>query len=113
MVSLMICFAVSINGKMVGTAGVGDFGVLTAILTWVKVHPERLRKEWPVDAAAEELFFDLAGLTSSEKGGGKRLRWLKTLAVSAGDEIVIRILDQPKRDKPTRSTGASRKRRKS
>ena len=95
----MICFEVQINGKILCTAGIGDFGVLMASISWVKRRPERNRngvseKEW----CAEELTFNVSGLTQN-KHGDEKLRWLDR-SVKPGDEITVRIVQESKPDKP-------------
>ena len=76
----MVCFEVHINGVTVCTAGVGDLGVLSAILTWVKRDPARCpegtdQDEW----CHEKLFFDLGG-----RIGHDDLRWIKKRTVGSG-----------------------------
>jgi hypothetical protein len=100
----MICFEVQINGKILCTAGIGDFGVLMAALSLVKRRPERnpgvSEKEW----SAEELQLELSGLATKPNQTAKQdfdqqLRWLKK-SVKPGDEITLRIVHKSKSDKP-------------
>jgi len=92
----VICFEIQINGKVVCTAGIGDFGVLTSNLAWVKVHPSKRAKETqPFD-----LFLTVGGLTSTDKDEGEHLRWLDQQPLAPGDEIVIRLLEQATCDVP-------------
>jgi hypothetical protein len=38
----MLCFEVSLNGERLCTAGVGEYGVLSTILTWVWSRTEEV-----------------------------------------------------------------------
>jgi hypothetical protein len=42
---IILCFEVLINGTKVCTAGVGEFGLISAILSWVKCAPEECLDE--------------------------------------------------------------------
>ena len=57
----MIAFEVSLNGKVVSTAGVKDFGVLTAILSWVRRRSDKARDGKTIE---EQLTFEVSGLDS-------------------------------------------------
>jgi hypothetical protein len=97
----MIAFEVKINGKDVCTAGVGEHGVLSAILSWVKRNSTNRPQDLPEELwAEEELEFSVGGLISHDKKDGhERVRWIDQ-SISVGDEIVIRILNQPACDEP-------------
>jgi hypothetical protein len=96
----MKCFEVTINGKRVCTAGIGDDGVLTGILSFVK------RKDSPEGTAdaegiqdSESLELRVGGLENRAPGVSEHLKWLnQNLAV--GDEIVIRIIEASQCDEP-------------
>ena len=77
----MIAFEVSINGKKSTTAGIGDYGVLSAILSWVRRRAD----------GSEEMTFDLGGLLSDDQQT-ENLRWLSE-NLKVGDEVTIRIVD--------------------
>jgi hypothetical protein len=100
----MLCFEVKVNGKVVCTAGVGDFGILSAILSWVNTHPSS--RQYEVDekeqTETEDLFLSVGGMTSQEKGDNEHVRWLDQQPVLPGDEIVIRVLNQSTCDAPAR-----------
>lgn len=40
----MICYETWLNGRRLGSAGVLGYGVLTAVLCWVKRDPAQRRK---------------------------------------------------------------------
>ena len=82
----MITFEVFINGKKVTTAGVADYGVLSAILSWVKRRQEK----------GEELSLNIGGLVSNDLQT-EHLNWLQQ-DLKVGDEIVIKIVDAEKAD---------------
>src|SRR5207244_13340347 len=63
--SAMIAFEVSLNRKRVCTAGVPDFGVLSAILSWVRRRPDQSRGGKTIE---EELTAEVGGLHSEVSG---------------------------------------------
>ena len=99
-------FEISINGKRHCIAGQNAFGVLSAILSWVKRRPERFPdngtmtlEEW----TAEELRFDVGGIDNDDPAGPQQTSWNPQdgLRLKAGDEILIRILPAGAHDEPT------------
>ena len=64
----MIAFEVSLNGKRACVAGVEGFGVLSAILSWVRRHPEKRRQGRTTD---EDLTVDVGGLRSEDSAAGR------------------------------------------
>ena len=97
----MLCFEVYQNGEKVCTAGLGDEGVLTAILTWVSHRPEviaaRAAQGIP-DNEPVEMFFRVGGLDSVSD---EHLEWLHA-EVQIGDEIRIRVVERSAGDTPSR-----------
>jgi hypothetical protein len=100
----MLCFEVYCNGKKLCTAGIGDYGVMTAILTWVSHSPEKLKK-WAeagiTDAEAIKLDFTVGGLGRCVGEAAEHFKWVESDLV-VGDEIRIRIVDAPSADPPSR-----------
>jgi hypothetical protein len=100
-------FEISINGKRHCIAGQNAFGVLSAILSWVKRRPERFdpenRNMTLEDWTAEELRFDVGGIDNEDPDGSRQTSWNPKdgLVLKAGDEIVIRILPPGAYDEPT------------
>ena len=91
----MVAFKVSLNGKHVCTAGVRDFGVLSANVTWVRRRPENSRDGESIE---EELTADVGGLDSRTR---EHLKWLaRRLAV--GDRLTIEVVESDRVDKPKR-----------
>ncbi|MBI2837840.1 MAG: hypothetical protein HYX75_05975 [Acidobacteria bacterium] len=92
----MIAFEVSVNGRMVCTAGVRDFGVLSAILTWARRRAEKSGDGLDIE---EELTFDVGGLDSCAPLAGEHLKWLgRSLVV--GDSVSIRVVEVEQVDSP-------------
>ena len=100
----MLCFEVYCNGEKLSTAGIGDFGVLTAILTWVSHEPGKLKKwaesETP-GTEATSLELTVGGLGGCVGEAGEHLEWVESDLV-VGDEIRIRVVDAPSSDPPLR-----------
>ncbi|MGD0949603.1 MAG: hypothetical protein ABSA52_19520 [Candidatus Binatia bacterium] len=89
----MIAFQVAVNGSEVCTAGISDFGVVSAIVTWVRRTPAKSADGKSIE---EEPTFDVGGLDSS---AGAHLKWLKT-TLAVGDTITVRIVDRSRVDSP-------------
>jgi hypothetical protein len=99
----MICFEVRVNGKVLCTAGVGDLGVLTTILTWVKRSPHRKpegvgEEEW----CKEDLYLSVSGSTptSTDVESDDYFDWIGSQTISPGDEITVRVLVPGECDPP-------------
>lgn len=95
----MIAFEVSLNRKKICLAGVGDRGVLSAILSWAKREGQDTEAE-ESGKSEEELMLSVGGLITSKK---EHVRWTeKTLTV--GDEVCIRVTDLESVDPPAART---------
>lgn len=90
----MIAFEVRVNDELICTAGVEDFGVLTAIVSWVRRRPE---KSLDGNTDEEELTAEIGGLNSLDEN----LTWLSQ-ALKAGDSISLRVVNADKVDAPIR-----------
>ena len=91
----MICFEVSVNGNRLCTAGVGENGVLTAILSWVWSQSEEAspankeRKEKPD--------LHVGGLVNEE-----HVSWLENpFLISLGDVVGIKVISSQSIDEPS------------
>lgn len=88
----MTAFEVHLNGQKLCTAGLGDVGVLSVILSWRGTQPY---KDGTAPGAAA-IEFTVTGLTSP---AGENVHWAEP-AVKAGDEIRIRVVDTDRVDAP-------------
>jgi len=87
----MPTFEVSLNGKKLCTAGVGDDGVLTVIvMSQIRGISQR---------AKEDLRLDVGGLIGSTR---EYLDWQKQRKLRLGDEIKIKIAEAEVASKPRR-----------
>jgi len=95
----VICFEVSINGRTLCTAGVGEFGVLSAIVSWVHREPQSAIGESDNRATID---LEVGGLRNR-----RHFTWLTDQAISVGDQISIRIIESDNPDEATeiRSAG--------
>ena len=62
----MIAFEVFLNGNKVCRAGVGDLGVLTTVLSWVRREGRNTETKEPGNIE-EELTLNVSGLLSAKK----------------------------------------------
>lgn len=86
---------VLLDGRRVAVAGVDEFGVVSAIISWVKRQPgkvsEAVRSRKGFDEAAflrEECTLEVSGLDSIKD---KHLSWARK-ALRPGAEVTIRVL---------------------
>jgi hypothetical protein len=93
----MRALQIHLNGKRLCTAGIGDAGVLTAIVR-SDIRAVQVSTRTPSSRANEQLGLDVGGLNSST---WEHIRW-KTPQLRSGDEILIRIIDAEVVDKPSR-----------
>jgi len=91
----VIAFKVSLNGRQVCKAGVRDFGVVSAIVTWVRRRPEKSRDGKTIE---EELTAKIGGLDSDAK---EHLKWLAR-RLHVGDRITVEVVESERVDKPKR-----------
>ena len=95
---------ISINGEKKCIAGLGGYGVLNSILTWVKRDPEKVERNNRKGAdylqfSEESLDLTVSGLTSDDDKTDAHLHWINE-ALSEGDEITIRVLAPGQSDEP-------------
>jgi len=108
----MIAFELSLNGRKICTAGVGDHGVLSAHVTWVRRKGRETRSKKAGDEE-EELTTTIGGLISRT---GEHVDWFEPLAVKAGDEVGIKVVkadsvDQPASRRPPDSVSDEQERK--
>jgi hypothetical protein len=89
----MLCFEVTINGKKMCTAGIEDYGVITAIFSQVKTPPQA-NTEKIEDGRIDEPYFTVGGMVEDAQ-----LEWLGGI-LEIGDEVTIRIIEANETDKP-------------
>jgi|SRR5580658_4420253 hypothetical protein len=81
----MRAFEVCLNGKKLCLAGIGDDGVLTAIVNWVKGR------------GGTDMFLQVGGLVSQVD---EHVRWVNQKHLRVGDQIQIRVVEASAVDKP-------------
>ena len=95
---------VSVNSVVRCVGGIGDFGVLSAIVGWVKrrserIHPE-VRSATDFDEAEmlkQRIDVQFGGLDSSTD---RHVQWLNE-ELKPGDVVTIRVLGEGEFDQPT------------
>ena len=80
----MIGFEVILNGTRICTAGAGDDGTLSAIVSFVGIR--------------KELELEIGGLVDEA-----HLDWAVPKKLAVGDEITVRVVHTDQPDPPTRS----------
>jgi hypothetical protein len=92
----MICFAVSLNGTPLCTAGVGPYGVLTTIVSWAVAAPEDRPPDYD-EALHDQVHLHVGGIQ-----GRSHVRFGENLdTLRPGDEIVVRVIEAASADEPT------------
>jgi len=97
MAPAMRALEICLNNKKLYTVGIGDAGVLTAIVR-SDLRPVRVSTRKSSPRVAEELGLDVGGLNSST---WEHLGW-KTPRLRSGDEVLIRIIESDVVDEPSR-----------
>ncbi len=95
----MICFQVEINGKKICTAGVGDFGVLTTVVSFVRNR----KQNRPAPDGAGQVKLDVSGTASLSDGVEENVNWAGS-TLNVGDEIRITLVDAIQADEPVQRT---------
>ena len=95
----MKCFEVTINGKKVCTAGVGDNGVLSAILALAQRQTVSDGTGEEQNADSESVDVRVGGIINLESGVYDHLEWLHQY-LSVGDEITIKIIESSECNEP-------------
>lgn len=83
----MRAFDVSLNGKKLCRAGIGDDGVLTTIVNWVA------RK------SVGDLFLEVGGLVSKVD---EHISWVSQKPLQVGDTIQVIVVEAKSVDEPTK-----------
>ncbi|MEN9575620.1 MAG: hypothetical protein RL514_3475 [Verrucomicrobiota bacterium] len=87
----MVALEVSLNGKRTCVAGVGETGVVSANVCWVRRADDQA-------GPVEELFLEVFGLRTPEQDN---LRWHGQQPVTVGDEVRIKVVEAKRVSKPT------------
>lgn len=95
----MIAFEVTANGEKICTAGVGQRGVLTAILSWVGREAPSKSPDSEQESPVEELKLQVGGLTGNAKDGRERVTWMAG-DLRPGDVITINVVETETADEP-------------
>jgi hypothetical protein len=91
----MRAFQVYLNGKKLCTAGVGDDGVLSAILTWVRGARNTPSQRSKL-VQGEDLFIQVGGLISPVE---EHVIWLQR-SLRVGDDVRIAVVERAAVDRP-------------
>src|SRR5215471_9403623 len=86
---------VLLNGRRIALAGVEEFGVISAIVSWVRRSPAKISAKLRADPKFDESQF-LREVCDIEVGGlnsvtEEHLSWAKE-SLAPGNELTIRIL---------------------
>ena len=97
----MLCFEVHLNGQRLCTAGIGDFGVLSAMITWVSHTPEKPGRPSAAHRASDAMRVDLevGGLNEDASEIREHVKWIKR-SLAVGDEIKLQITEARESDSP-------------
>jgi hypothetical protein len=93
----MIAFDVFLNGKKLARAGVGSYGVLTAITT--SVHRRASPSGGKRSQRQRELSFSLGGYRPTTDEIGEHLKW-EDRKLKPGDVLTIKVITAAQVDEP-------------
>ena len=83
----MRAFEISMNGKKLCVAGIGDDGVLSAIMNWVG------------KGGRGDLFLEVGGMITPSN---QHVSWIPQKPLQVGDEIRIRVVEVDLVDEPVK-----------
>jgi len=83
----MRAFEIYLNDQKLCLAGIGDNGVLSAIVTCV------------MNPTNKSMFVDMGGLISPK---GQHVSWIRQLPVAVGDKIQVNVVEEDSVDEPER-----------
>jgi hypothetical protein len=92
----MIAFEIYVNDDKICRAGVGDDGVLSAIVSWAA-------KAMATGARNENLFLNMGGLINPEH---KHVSWINQRGLAVGDKIQVNIVEADSVDEAERRDAA-------
>jgi len=95
----MICFDVEIDGEKVSRAGIGDFGVLAATVTWA-MHRRQLSTGTD---RSRKVRVSVGGMTNTGNNVDEMVHWMNE-ELTVGNEIKIKIIESDKADEPIERT---------
>jgi hypothetical protein len=96
----MISFQISIDGRKICTAGVGDAGVTSVTASWVRrPSPEPASDDAVSGRFEEELTLDVGGLTHDPDGASVHVSWLRQ-PLRVGQQVTIAVVDTTAVDAP-------------
>ncbi len=84
----MRAFDVYLNQRKLCRAGIGDNGVLTAIVNWVAGDGRR------------DLFLQVGGLMTPQD---EHVRWVSQKRLRVGDRISVKVVEARSADKPSKA----------
>jgi hypothetical protein len=84
----MRAFEIHLNGKKLCLAGIGESGVLSAIVNWVAREN------------VGDLFMEVGGLVTPVD---EHVSWMRQKRLRVGDKIQIRVIEAISVDKPSRT----------
>jgi hypothetical protein len=79
----MIAFEIHLNDQKLCRAGIGDSGVLSAIVTWSAAT-------MATGTRNESLFLNMGGLVTPER---KHVSWINQKPLAVGDRIQVNIVE--------------------
>ncbi|HVI08974.1 MAG TPA: hypothetical protein VND65_11860 [Candidatus Binatia bacterium] len=85
----MRAFEVYVNDRKICLAGIGEAGVLSAIVNWV------------AGSSGEDLFLSVSGLINP---ASEHVSWVQQKPFAVGDEMKVRVVEVESVDEPRRST---------
>jgi hypothetical protein len=79
----MIAFEIHLNGQKLCRAGIGDSGVVSAIVTWAAAAMATGKRN-------ESLFLNIGGLINPD---GKLVSWINQKPLAVGDKVEVTIVE--------------------
>jgi hypothetical protein len=96
----MICFEVQVNDSKICRGGLGQFGVLSSVISWVnnRERPDENGTQ-SVSLNVGSVSLNVGALTSPENAPGEFVTWVRE-NLTVGDEVSMKIVEAIDADEP-------------
>lgn len=98
----MIAFRVKVNGRKIATAGLSDYHLVSADITWFQKRTAAATLGRPKRGEKPRLSFSVRGLVGSSDGTYEHFSWASLRSLRVGDTVSLQVVEANRVDDPTR-----------
>ena len=97
----MIAFRVKVNGRKIATAGLSDYHLVSADITWFQSRAAAVTLGRPKPGQRPKLSFSVRGLLGSRDGTYDHFSWASLRSLRVGDTVSLQVVEASRVDDPT------------